>query len=800
MIKGSFSLPPNGSASAFKVFVNDKDATVEKALLELTRGEFELHLAGPLKGGDRVQVQHTAGDLSSEKSPARRVPGTPEIDGKLEDGAKAVSVIAIPGAASVFVVVTDSADKDRLQTKQAAVPAECSKESEKCKVKVSLSGPLNEGERVRVQEEGGPLSSASKVMAKAAAPYKATVTSIEAYYGSQKVKVYFEKFPDKVEKASIKVTTCWEEKERALTDDERKANFVEVALDRGLFCATEDQTRLEVVFSTQTKGDSMQSTDAKPYEILIPRLTVNPVLHEGDGLITGTANGGVGKVRIQVYSGWQLETLTQDEIEQERQKKQESLENVKERRSAQKTRLETELATLANDNPEKGRVEAALRVAKLPTLTERRLELEVRQLQDPAEIALPLVASSPAEQAAVARCRSGELVQESPEQDVKDGKFSITLDSRLNAGECVIAVAGFAQAPPVTPTKLLEQVVTSRVEVARSVILDWGRLRGYFSMGGAVSHYRDQFSQVDTFIGFTADARVGGELLETSGGGGPLQLKRFRWQANLFGDARVSVRLANTTPTAAGDGTAASAQKPAQPITSPRLRYSADQPGYILGGIHFPISFRGMDWRHGGEQYSFFFSPIFRFGGQTQSEETVAYRHLKVKPSSDPRTFDIYREETRGGLLPMWGYGVRFGLYKYELLASTKRLEKKPHQRQVANDPIGYLDLTWGKSAAYRSYRYAYVVDGKRSEAGSFQVVNDAKLTDVEISSTIHRRMQIEGRLKIPALPALIGVDFGLRTNAADYEPNQLRFVVAFRIDAQKALGRVFGDSVTKGK
>ena len=148
----------------------------------------------------------------------------------------------------------------------------------------------------------------------------------------------------------------------------------------------------------------------------------------------------------------------------------------------------------------------------------------------------------------------------------------------------------------------------------------------------------------------------------------------------------------------------------------------------------------------------------------------------------------------------MWGYGARFGIYKYDLLAGAKRQQAEARQRQVANDPIGYADITWGKSYAYRSYGYAYTVNGQKSVSGNYQFLTDKKLTDVEISSSVRNRLNIETRLKIPKLPALIGADMNVRTNSADFEPNQLRFVLAFRIDAQKALGRIFGDNLTVKK
>jgi hypothetical protein len=50
--------------------------------------------------------------------------------------------------------------------------------------------------------------------------------------------------------------------------------------------------------------------------------------------------------------------------------------------------------------------------------------------------------------------------------------------------------------------------------------------------------------------------------------------------------------------------------------------------------------------------------------------------------------------------------------------------------------------------------------------------------------------------LKIPYIPALIGVDANIRTRGRDSEPNELRFLIGFRIDAQKALSKVFGSDL----
>lgn len=153
LLRGSIAVPPAGAVTTVKVFVNDKEISAVKLFLEQSTGEFEIRLSEALKGGDRVQVQHFATpNLSSEKSPVRRIPGTPEILGKLDDGATKVQVLALPGASKILAIVNDSADTARVQAAQAAVPAGCSTDPEKCKIEIKVEA-LAAGQRVRVQEE-----------------------------------------------------------------------------------------------------------------------------------------------------------------------------------------------------------------------------------------------------------------------------------------------------------------------------------------------------------------------------------------------------------------------------------------------------------------------------------------------------------------------------------------------------------------------------------------------------------------------------------------------------------------------
>lgn len=374
-------------------------------------------------------------------------------------------------------------------------------------------------------------------------------------------------------------------------------------------------------------------------------------------------------------------------------------------------------------------------------------------------------------------CLLDEPVSTAGPQAVTDGKFDVVLRQRLNSGDCVVV----EQRKPSEPFRVSA--------VAESALLDFGRLRGYFSLGGAVSQNRASFSQVDTFVGFTTDSRVAGWVIrkpkdgEKEASPSSMQLRNFRFQANAFTDARVGFRLATTGATTAS--TATGGQTIVPPFQRPdQLTFSSDQPGYFQIGLHAPMSSAGMDWRSDGKLFSFFTGPIVKWGVQALDQPLVVARTVtidKSKPETDNGRFTTVREESRRGALPFWAYGVRFGIYGYDLIGRAAR------HRQVTNDPIGYLDFTFGRARAYRSYQFT-------------RTLNDAKtLETVTIDSHVRNRFSIEGRLKVPALPALVGIDVNVRGTDSDDEPNEFRFVLAFRVDAQKALGRVFQSDELSG-
>lgn len=361
---------------------------------------------------------------------------------------------------------------------------------------------------------------------------------------------------------------------------------------------------------------------------------------------------------------------------------------------------------------------------------------------------------------------------------VSQGTFEVTLEGPLAGGDCVVA-------DDTSTDPFLGSVIV------RSAVLDFGRLRAYFSVGGAVSQSRGNFSSTDTFIGFTSDSRIFGRMLKKNEGDdaaeaptAPLRLLNTRVQVNGIVDARVGVRL--TTGDAA-DSSATTGGAPAQvPFQRPdQLLFNWGQPGYLQLGLHAPISFKGWDWRSDGKLYSFYVSPLIKGGVLAFDAPVVVSRTVEIdltKADTDTARYKLVRNDVRDGALGFVSYGGRIGIYGYDLLGLARR------NRQVANDPIGYVDVAWGRSSAYRTYTFE-------------RTTNAAKTVEtVSIGSERQRRLSLEGRMKIPSLPALIGFDVNIRSLSDDSTPNDFRFIAAFRIDAQKALSRIFGTSVTSGQ
>ncbi len=589
-------------------------------------------------------------------------------------------------------------------------------------VKLTEKEKLVAGMIVRAHESGQEeLSAARTVGAGKPKPVFANITGGTAYVGSETVTVFFDKLAATVGEAELKLTIKGPPHASQLTAEERQSGKVERNITGGILCEDLDTCTITAEITVDKAACKPGEKCRRPIPAAIPRIQLSARIREGDYKVAGRAGAGVRKVRLAVYGGW---------------------------------------VDRATDTESQNRISAAS-------------EPEKQKL----------------------RCQLGERTQNDAEAEVVGGVFTVTLEERLNGGDCVVVYPLLSE--PLEDHELV--ALASEARIVESALLDWGRIRGYFTLGGAISQNRSQFSQLDTFVGFTTDYRITGRVLDKSADGDltsqcarsenhftPLRLARRRHHLNFFTDVRVSVRLASTGPgTVGGNAAVGSANAAPQPAPPDRIAFGGDQPGYFLTAIHYPISFGDMAWASKGKLYSFFFGPIFRFGGETRDTELVMGRDVKIdkdKALNDPARFTTLRNDTRSGVLPFYGSGARFGVYQYELIGAERR------DSQVASDLTAYLDFTYGKSRAFRSYTFETATADRHGFDGTL------------ITSRANPRFVIEGRMKLPKLPALVGVDFNIRPRAREDEPNELRFVVAFRIDAQRALNRVFGGDLRDGR
>ncbi|MEZ5354590.1 MAG: hypothetical protein R2762_18310 [Bryobacteraceae bacterium] len=742
----------NGSADA---------APLAKELVDRQRGEFRVELARPLQPGDRVEATQTVGVQQSVRSGPLRVPATPEVTKPLTEGDKAVEGKTAPGASAVEAKVRNAGEATVVQTSSATPAADGT-------FSIKLASALGAGEIVRLREAAGPESAPIAVKTKPATAHVPVIVAATVPLGGKSATIHFEKLPDSVEKAEVTVTTCKEQKVLALSAEQRKETKVDVPLTREYFCVGDSKYKARL--ETKTKGAEAKSVE-KPLELIRAVLVVDGPVKEGEYEIKGRASAGVTRVRVSVWPAWRKADgstppppTAKSDCCEDLKARIEKLEQGETRRSP---------GTQGSD-----------RFATLATAVSKRDSLDV-------ESALKGFGSQDREAAerAVDRlvCQEGgQLVQRAKEAEVKGGGFTVELDEPLNAGECVSAMPVYDSSPVLD----LNGFVDSKVEIAQSVLLDWGRLRGYFTLGSAVSHNRRRFGEVDTFVGFTADSRVVDlvSLVDKKRSELGMILSDFRWQLNLFTDSRIGVRLTNTGTDSGQGGDTAGVAAAAATSRPDVLDFGYTQPGYVQFGIHTPISWKGMDWRHKGQQYTFFVSPILKAGAHTADPDLVVSRSIRVDPSlpeSDTARLKMVLNETRRGALPFYGFGTRVGVFRYDLIGNELR------NRQIANDLISYFDITYGQSRLFRTYSTC-----ERSEmvpTCTAAPADRSKPYFIDIWSRSAPRYSIEARLKIPFLPALIGLDANVRTQSGDTDPNELRFVVGFRIDAQKALSRVFG-------
>lgn len=189
-------------------------------------------------------------------------------------------------------------------------------------------------------------------------------------------------------------------------------------------------------------------------------------------------------------------------------------------------------------------------------------------------------------------------------------------------------------------------------------------------------------------------------------------------------------------PVKAKEGDPAPTDPPPPPPTeTPGEAFLASKKAAVLqGGAYLPWSAHSWIWSFDGKDNALFVAPIAKAGFQTITNGQVTAEA------------DVFGKDD---VFSFFSAGIRLGHFK---------LSDSP---SIAHELISYLDITPGKWENFE------VVDtnGKRDN---------------------RMRVGIEGRLKIPATPLLVGFDANLGKGKDD-----LRFVFGTRFDIGELLGKL---------
>jgi hypothetical protein len=199
-------------------------------------------------------------------------------------------------------------------------------------------------------------------------------------------------------------------------------------------------------------------------------------------------------------------------------------------------------------------------------------------------------------------------------------------------------------------------------------------------------------------------------------------------------------------------------------------------------------------------QYTAYVAPVVKVGvtylndgvvfDSTTKQTTTTTTDLK-NPGQAPKvtTADpVTTSTTVKSNLPFYNYGVRFGVMRYDLMGKT------PRNRQIAPDNIAYIDVSYGQNGIYRKAGIPVTTTGDPVVTEENQMRMSAVTKTTRVSNSLSPGFSIEARMKLPYLPAQVGADVFVHSTGAARSINpDFRFVLGFRMDVSKALGRIFG-------
>ena len=363
---------------------------------------------------------------------------------------------------------------------------------------------------------------------------------------------------------------------------------------------------------------------------------------------------------------------------------------------------------------------------------------------------------------------NGELKDETATADTTTGKFSIKLGKALQAGNKVVA-------------KATKNGVTIESEpiIVRSLTLDLGRTRAFFSTGVILSKENEDFSEQDPFLGFNLVSNWWRSKPRVWDSRNDLNLEMSRFWFHTFTD----VLLTSIPVETEKEMEMEMMEIPGDPPMDGgmlRLQDNGDMPdaldtflssrksALIQGGFYLPIV--TTVWTSPNPN-AFFIAPIVKVGIQTTTEEDGMEMMLDppdpIPPPMGPMgtppdppdpmdSMDLKPTLGTDDVFNFFSFGLRLGHWDLtDLLSETPNKIARGRSPQL----LTHLDLMFG-----------------RWENFEVMELND----DDQLIRRRPWRFAIEGRLKIPSVPFFVGMDANLSMSKGK---DDVRFVFGTKFD-----------------
>jgi hypothetical protein len=364
-----------------------------------------------------------------------------------------------------------------------------------------------------------------------------------------------------------------------------------------------------------------------------------------------------------------------------------------------------------------------------------------------------------------------------------DHTFSLTLQEPLRGGQKIRVdeILQNCTGPATLSSDIADVVVPG----------DWGRVKGYFTTGILLSQNQNSFSQSSLFMGFNLDKtwRMPGyyhQVKKKAQGA----TRMSRWPGiNTFFDVRLTsipVSACNLPNGASGSNSGSCASPsptpaPAAGVVHQQAASATPSPtpldtflsqrktARLTVGTYFPFTITS--WTYNKTPNALFIAPLAKVGFDTPAGDLTQVQSSTTNTTTGTTTNTSATTVTavnQTSFYNFYGYGGRIGHYA---LTSS---------RNEAPELVSYLDVIFG--------RFSNLESLINPETGA--------LPDRPAKRIRLYRLALEGVLKVPSTPMIIGFSANVGQESLGLGPNtivqragdDLRFLFGVRFDAAKLM------------